>query len=211
MALTTYAELQQAIIDFAMRDGDEDFEASVPDFITLCETLLNHGADSIPPLRVSDMETLATATLDEGQVALPTDYLEFREVWTEDTNPRSLTYGAPSELRLRYGDTAGYPARFTIMGNRLRVYPTSDATTIGLTYYAKIPALSDVVTDNWLLLKAPNVYLYGSLLQAAPYMKDDSRIAVWGQLYQNSVQGLINSDRRGKYARAGVNVSGFTP
>ena len=57
--------------------------------------------------------------------------------------------------------------------------PTGD-TDVVLTYYQKIPALSDTQTTNWLLTKSPDLYLYSTLLEAAPYLRDDDRMAMWG-------------------------------
>jgi len=49
-----------------------------------------------------------------------------------------------------------------------------------------VTALSDTNTTNWLLTSHPDVYLYGSLLEAEPYLKDDERAALWGTLYEQA-------------------------
>jgi hypothetical protein len=66
-----------------------------------------------------------------------------------------------------------------------------------LIYYAKLSKLSTSNTTNWLLTKAPDVYLYGSLLQAAPYLQDDARIQVWAGLYKTGIEELQIADERG--------------
>ena len=57
-----------------------------------------------------------------------------------------------------------------------------------------VPALSDAAPTNWLLTKAPMIYLYGALLQTAPFTGDDGRIATWGKLYTQAVRGLAHND-----------------
>ena len=52
---------------------------------------------------------------------------------------------------------------------------------------ADLPRLSNDVPTNWLLEMQPDIYLYGSLCQAAPYLGDDARIATWSALYKRSV------------------------
>jgi hypothetical protein len=47
------------------------------------------------------------------------------------------------------------------------------------------------------LTQAPDIYLYGALLQAAPYLQDDARINVWSQLYQSGIEQLTVADDRG--------------
>jgi len=65
-----------------------------------------------------------------------------------------------------------------------------------LTYYGKIPVLSDSNTSNWLLAYAPDLYLYGALLEATPYLKDDERLATWSSLYANSLGDMEVADQR---------------
>lgn len=208
MAITTYATLQSAIITHAMRSGDTDFAAAVPDFITGCEQLFNYGSESLQGLRLADMETTVTLTPVNGVAALPADYLQFRRVMsgTHVLQPAEPGWAA------NYYDGAG-PATgkfFTVTGSSLTVFPVSDAP-IALTYYAKIPALSNANTTNWLLTKAPMAYLYGSLLHAAPFGMDDARIQTYGTLFSQAVGGLIKSDAMGRYARSVSRVRGPTP
>jgi hypothetical protein len=65
-----------------------------------------------------------------------------------------------------------------------------------MIYYAKITSLSDGNTTNWLLTKAPDVYLYGALTHAAPFLMDDQRIAVFAQIYLARVQALQDESQK---------------
>jgi hypothetical protein len=40
-------------------------------------------------------------------------------------------------------------------------------------------ALADVTAGNWLLTASPDVYIYASLLEAAPYLGADERVPLW--------------------------------
>jgi hypothetical protein len=83
----------------------------------------------------------------------------------------------------------------------LEFIPTPDTTYDGeLTYYAKIPSLSDSNTSNWLLAYAPDLYLYGALVEAEPYLKNDERIAVWGELYLRVIADIEVADERASVA-----------
>ncbi len=59
-----------------------------------------------------------------------------------------------------------------------------------MIYRKVVPALSDANTSNWLLACAPDAYLYGALLESAPYIKDDERIAVWTAGLVSVINGL---------------------
>ena len=42
----------------------------------------------------------------------------------------------------------------------------------------------------------PDIYLYGALLQSAPFLKDDARVPIWDGLYQRAIEALnLESDR----------------
>ena len=61
-----------------------------------------------------------------------------------------------------------------------------------MLYRARIPALTDADPSNWLLTYSPDVILYAALMQSAPYLADDARVAVWGSMYQSGVEALNN-------------------
>jgi hypothetical protein len=67
------------------------------------------------------------------------------------------------------------------------------------------------VSSNWILRDHPDAYLYGALLQAAPFLRDDERIAVWGGLFERAIDGINKHEfRRQSGGNLRVN-SGHTP
>jgi hypothetical protein len=65
-----------------------------------------------------------------------------------------------------------------------------------MVYYQQVPPLSNVTTTNWLLSKSPDVYLYGALVHAAPFLMDDQRINTFASFYSQRVEALnLDSDR----------------
>jgi len=73
--------------------------------------------------------------------------------------------------------------------------PTPDAAyTMEIVYY-EIPALLDnATTTNWLTKYAPDLLLFGTLMEAAPFLKNDTRIPVWESKYQRALQSLDTED-----------------
>jgi hypothetical protein len=208
MALDSYSALQTSVISWAMRSGDADFAAAVPDFIRLSEERFNNT------LNVRQMETTVTLIPDvNGVCTLPDDYQGFRNV--------SVAYsGYNVDLELLAPDLAnklhpspvagGSPAGFTIVDNSLTVIPTSTGN-VTLTYWAKVPALSVSNTTNWLLTQAPSIYLYGALLEAATFMMDDAGVQKWSMLFKTAIDNLNSSDRDQRYSRVVSRVRGYTP
>jgi hypothetical protein len=185
MDLETYDGLKEAIADALMRD---DLTNQIPLFIKLAETSISRS------LRISDMETVATATLLDGEVTLPTDFIEAINI-QGDNIFEAWTPISVAEAQRDYGTgIAGISKHYTITGNVLRTYPGGGSDTVVLTYYAKPAALDAGNQSNWLLLKAPDVYLWGSLKASAPWLEDDARIQVWEGLYQQALRELRSTD-----------------
>jgi hypothetical protein len=191
MALDTYAELKSTIADYLNRS---DLTAVIPGFIALAEAKFNRK------LRLRQMIKRAVGQIDTSFFAYPGDWLQAKE-FQLNTNPivrlKFVTEAQGDELKATSYMAAGQPIYYTITGSQLEFIPSPDTTySAELTYYAKIPALSDSNTSNWLLLYAPDLYLYGALLEATPYLKDDERVAIWGQLYTNSLGDIEVADQR---------------
>ena len=95
----------------------------------------------------------------------------------------------------------GRPRFYAHVGETFELYPTPDQTyNIELLYYQKIPALSGSQTSNWILDMAPDAYLYGALLQAAPYLGEDERVQVWNGLYTAAISELNAANEKTRYS-----------
>ena len=60
-------------------------------------------------------------------------------------------------------------------------------------YYERISPLSSTNQTNWLTQNAPNAMLFGTLLQAMPFLKNDQR-QIFQQKYTESMQALKGED-----------------
>ena len=192
MALTTYTELKTSIGDWLNRSN---LTNAIPDFISLAEAQVERT------LRTRQMIVRANASFDAQYGAVPADFLETKSLKLTSTNPQTplefLSIDALDNKASEYTGS-GKPRFFGVVGGQFRLVPVPDATyTTELTYYAKLTKLSNTVATNWLLTSSPDIYLYGALLQAAPYLQDDARITVWSSLYDRAMSELQTADDRG--------------
>ena len=75
------------------------------------------------------------------------------------------------------------------------IAPTPDAAyPFEILYYELPPLLDDEVQTNWLTEYAPQLILYGTLLEATPFLKNDDRIGVWQQMYDRAAAMLNGED-----------------
>lgn len=194
----TYTELKNQIADFLNRT---DLDAAIPTFIALSE------AQTERQLRVRQMLATATITIDSELETLPSDFLETRSL-VLNTNPvRALNFRTIDSMAMFKASNPqqGTPTDFTVIGSNFQLLPAPDTSySATLTYYQSIPRLSNTVASNWLLDKAPDIYLYGALINSAPYLKEDARIQTWATYYQGAIDALSTEDDRASTASAGL-------
>ena len=76
------------------------------------------------------------------------------------------------------------------------VAPTPDAAyNFEVLYYERIQPLESSNQTNWFTIYAPQALLYGSLLQAMPFLKNDERRGMWQQQYDAIMQTLMAEDK----------------
>ena len=61
-------------------------------------------------------------------------------------------------------------------------------------YYERIQPLDSSNQTNWFTTYAPQALLYGSLLQAMPFLKNDDRMPMWKSEYDLIIQTLKQED-----------------
>jgi len=67
--------------------------------------------------------------------------------------------------------------------------------TFEVLYYERIQPLDSSNQTNWFTIYAPQALLYGSLLQAMPFLKNDERMAMWQQNYDLIMRTLTAEDK----------------
>lgn len=78
------------------------------------------------------------------------------------------------------------------------ISPTPDADYPFEILYYELPALlDDSVQTNWITEFAPQLLLYGTLLEATPFIKNDERIPVWQDMYDRAA-AMLNGEDLGK-------------
>lgn len=109
--------------------------------------------------------------------------------------PRSYEY-----LRAFAPDPAevGVPAFYSDYDYTHWIFgPTPSAAFTYEVLFYELPALLDDTNQtNWLTDYAPNLLLYGALLEASPFIKADERIAVWQSMYDRAAAALDSEDTK---------------
>lgn len=209
--ITNYPSLVAALEEYLARD---DLQSYAPLFVQQAEGRFNTD------LKVVDMHK-STGALDlaAGAITLPADFIDWVAVeWTPPANspqrPLMLRYVEADSPEFRTRHRPNGPAQFyTLLAGRVRVMPAATGK-LELTYYSRIPALSDTQPTNWLIQKSPEIYLYGALLEAMLFQKDEERSGQWFGLLDKrlaAVFGQADTQKTGaRVTRAAVETAEAT-
>jgi len=190
MSITNYIELQSAVAEWLNRT---DLTDRVPTFIHLAESRLKR----LLRLRMNETEAHLTSTIGSQYITLPEDYGVPVALWLEAWIPRTeLIYRNPEQIG--YIPIANYPQYWTIDGSRLAFNCPANNVYPFTFRYGKKNTLSSVNSTNWLLTEFPDVYLYGALTAAAPFLMEDGRLAMWKTLFEESMQEVQEHENRNK-------------
>ncbi|SUA58291.1 phage adaptor protein [Oligella urethralis] len=189
-----YTELRSTVADWLHRS---DLNGVLPTFIKLAESRINRD------LRTEEMVKSVTGSMTDSTISLPED---FRQVKSVLVNDKPVVY--VSSLESKRHDVAGDAHFYTIVGNKIKVYPKSSSADYELVYYASLEPLSATNESNWLIRKYPDVYLYAVLLESAPYIKDNEAAEVWAVAYSNAIRTVGEQDLVAKYGDAGLVIRG---
>lgn len=195
MSYTSYTDLKTSVANYL---GRSDLTSIIPDFISFAEIRMARE------LRTRKMLSSATSAFTAGdpKVALPSDFLQIRDLYVQG-NPRfPVSYLSPSAFtRNARADDSGKPVFYTTLAAEFMFAPIPDsAYTLEILYYAKPTVLSGSNASNVFLANYADALLYASLLEAQPYLMDDPRIQTWGDLYGRAVKNIVESDENSEYS-----------
>ena len=135
----------------------------------------------------------------EGGFLLNASFLEMISV--TELGQGSLLYVTPRMIReaLALSPAQGQPGLYSVMNETVYLHPQTDSTrSYTIDYYRKIDPLTSINSTNVILDMAPDLYLYGVLSEAQPYLGDADRSAEYNALFQRSINAINNQDTRSR-------------
>lgn len=190
----TYDSLTSTVLQYLERKDDAVVNA-IPTFITLAEFEIAQEIKTLGQLTVAT----ATMTPNNPVLAKPARWRKTVSMTLTDasgqTQPvflRKLEYLQNYWPNANNTDTPKYYADSDY--EHWYIAPTpSQAFTFEVLFYERIQPLSSINQTNWLTQYAPNAILYGTLLQAMLFLKNDNR-AVFQQKYTEAINALKTED-----------------
>ena len=207
--MTTYATLKTDVADYLARS---DLTARIPTFVAAAEDVIRFGLHTVgaagpielsPPIRVDAMAKHSTI-LGNGtrNLPLPDDVtatgeaLEFSRVWLQSDPIAPLTQVSAQQLG-QYINEKKSPRYFARITDEFEFdYAVGTGDTVELVYYEPFARLALDADTNWLLTNCYTCYLYGALLQSAPFLRHDDRIPFWTDRYVSMAASVMKTEMR---------------
>jgi hypothetical protein len=193
-AVMTYDSLVADISSYLERTDQATLE-KIPTFIMLAEqviaaeikflgnltpmtsTLVANQAVIDKPARWHKTVSMNVTVAGVRQPVFLRKYEYLREYWPDPTDTGAPKYYADYDY------------------THWLIAPTPDvAYNFEVLYYERIQPLDSSNQTNWFTIYAPQALLYGSLLQAMPFLKNDERIPMWQAQYDKIMQVLKAED-----------------
>ena len=195
----TYSELKTSIANYLNRS---DLTSDIDTFIDNVEAELNRR------LRSKDMIKRATATADSQYLTVPSDWLEAINIEITANNFSPLFQQSIESLdvyRKANNNSTGQPVYYAMVDDSIELAPSPDSSyTLQLTYYAKISALSDSNTSNFVSASHPDVYLYGALKHASIYLMEDERIPMFTQQFEKALEEMRLAQEKSAFGKGSL-------
>ncbi|MBY7649604.1 MAG: hypothetical protein C4617_03800 [Candidatus Liberibacter europaeus] len=183
------------LIDASHYAEKNGFTCFFKDFLHNVEVKINRE------LRLQEMEKKSDLNLVDGSVVLPDDYIEIR--FLHDAQGNKLDH-LPLSISLK--KKKGY----IITADSICVLPVS-SENICLYYYGCIPPLTEDNPANWLLHKAPDLYVYGLVEEIALWEKNIDKATTASALFQDIIKKLQRNDIRLRWVDTTISRGGLTP
>lgn len=185
--VSTYSSLQTAVTDWLARG---DLAAFVPNFLQNWEERFYRQPRNFGRW----MEASFAGTIASDVLAVPSDYLGLKYAYVNTTPASRLDRVSLNQL---YGtfprnSDSGMPRLISRDLTNFVFGPEPDSTyAIAGVYYAKPTLMRSFAADaaaHWIIVNAPDLALYGALLEATPFLQNDKRLPMWQAMYGQSVQ-----------------------
>jgi hypothetical protein len=151
-----------------------------------------------------------SSAISSGAVAVPSGYIELKHAYIDGTPVQKLQRKDAEWIYQNYPTRSadGKPKFVAREGDNFIFgpYPDSAYTVKGI-YYKRLDALSNSNATNWFTANAPDLLLFATLCEAAPYVREDARIQLWEAKYADVKARIQRQDSAEEFSGSALSVS----
>jgi len=191
----TYDSLTSTVLQYLER-SDPAVVNYIPTAITLAEFEIAQIIKTLGQLEVVD----STMTIGNPIIAKPARWRKTVSMTLASSSGKTPIYLRKLEYLNNYWPNVSSTAQPLYYADydydHWFVAPTPDqAYSFEALCYTRLQPLASDNQTNWLTQNAPNAMLFGTLKQTATFLKDDTRLQVWEQLFQEAMTALKTEDQ----------------
>lgn len=195
--MRNYGELKEVALAYAY--NRRDLTDRLPMFLTMAERRI------FRQLRAPANEYVWNTTLDSDMLLLPTDLLQLRLVSVGGMALDVIDDKGLLDLEM---PAKGEPLYYARIGDYLAFSPVPDEPKpVSIVYYQDLTGtlINDDDTNN-VLRVAPDLYVYGLMLEVCTYLADDARVGTFSALFRDALLQIAQQAQEAELAGSPVSV-----
>lgn len=200
MQFANYASFREAVRNLIEGDqiGNTFSTATLDLIVGLAEERIYRD------LRASTMVDSAVLTVTSNTAPLPADLIELKALWQNRDEPIEII---PLDRLNRVGTNGGNTYFAALDGDNLR-FAYEASGTVNCEYYARPTAMKDETTwaNQTTLARYPDVFLYGAVCEAMPFLGEDARVGLFEQKYSQALTYAKADERWRAYGGSPLRV-----
>lgn len=178
MSISTYDELVDEVKSFI---NFSDIDDRLSGFIRLTEAQMDRR------LEVRELDQIVSYQVNSADVSMPHDFKKLHSFYQSDGGT-PLVHQPIEQLEARTSRT-GNPCFYSIVGDGFVFWPVpASNVTLRLRYRKWITPLTENNAVNDILKRYPDMYLYGCLMQASQYLRENESFAQWSALFETAIE-----------------------
>ncbi len=191
MALSTYTELQAAVLDWMVRASQT---GKVADWITLAEARLNRELGAV------ETNVSLTGTLDSRSIDVTAHAVERPiALWLAEAGMDEVPVTPKTEGTFAVRSTSGRPAQWGMDGSNV-VFDCPLGAAYPFRFRIRQRFALATSPTNWLLTNHPDVYLAAAIVWGSAYNKNLPEASSWKQLLDEAIPSIKSTIAQSKRA-----------
>jgi hypothetical protein len=182
--VTSYSTLLTEVASWLARG---DLADAIPGFVQNFEERFYRNPKNYGQWMQSALSVSFSST-----ATIPSDFLVLRVAYLDGESNKPLQQSSLEQVLQSYPRSgSGKPKWIARDGSNFIFGPVPDGTyTLNGTYYAKPTLLRSYASDavaHYLTVNAPDLLLYGALMEAQPYVMNDKCYGLWQAKYDEAL------------------------
>ena len=188
MAISTYGELQSAVADWLDRD---DLTTRIPHFIALAEAQIARKLAA----RTAETDIDLVGIVGARTIAIPAGYRSGKALWISREAGREALRTIPAD-QIVVSTAPGEPRAWCVDGETIAFDRPLDQAYAFVLRMVSALALSDASPTNLVLTNYPDVYLFGALKEAGPFLRDSDLMATFEGKFAQALEDAEDMEGR---------------